>query len=98
MYKIVWKLVAEDDLSGIIDFIAEGSVLRAEQFVATIRAKTETLREFPKIGREISADTHVLVVHSNYIVVYRVYARQKIVEILRVKHAAKQFPVISGKT
>jgi plasmid stabilization system protein ParE len=95
MHKIEWKQIAEDDLAGIVDIIAEDSPVRAERFAANIRAKTESLREYPKIGREIRRSTHVLVVHPNYIVVYRVLAKKKVVEILRVKHAAKQFPTTS---
>lgn len=95
MHKIAWKQIAEDELAYIVDFIAEDSPVRAEHFAASIRAKTESLREYPKKGREIRRGSHVLVVHPNYIVVYRVFAKKKVVEILRVKHAAKQFPATS---
>ncbi|MFN2332263.1 MAG: type II toxin-antitoxin system RelE/ParE family toxin [Halomonas sp.] len=52
-----------------------------------------TLPELGRKGRPGLPDwLRELGVHPNYIVFYRVLAEARIVEILRVKHAAKQAP------
>ena len=54
-------------------------------------AKALVLDEHPLLGRAGRIKgTRELVVHPNYIVFYRVVG--KAVEVLRVKHAAQQWP------
>lgn len=75
----------------IVDFISEDNPDAAQELKNEIEAKTEKLREFPELynpGRK--RGTRELVVHKNYIVIYRVMPKQ--VEVLRVKHAAQQRP------
>ena len=96
MYRLEWKQIAEDDLADILDFIAEDSPTSAERFAAAIRAKAEKLREHPllyRVGR--MRGTREMVAHPNYIVIYRV--RSKVVEILRVKRGALQWPPTKEK-
>jgi addiction module RelE/StbE family toxin len=62
--------------------------LRAKTFVQEIRAKSYALEHFPSVGHAGRVmSTRELVVHKNYIIIYRVRAEQ--VQIIRVHHAAK---------
>lgn len=95
-YEIIWRPVAENDLDGIIDYIALDSPTKAEDFGQALRDKTLQLAQNPKIGRTgrpgLPALVRELVVHPNYIVFYRVVDKHRIVEILRVRHVAQQTP------
>ena len=91
MHRLEWKPIAEEDLAGIIDFIAEDSPASAERLAADLRAKAEKMREHPDMYRLGSRrGTREMVVHPNYIVIYRVLKKAGVVEILRVKHAAQK--------
>jgi len=58
-----------------------------------IRARAEQLSEPPTLFRKgRGRGTGEMVVHPNYFMVYRMRARAKRVEILRVLHAARQWP------
>ncbi|MFA7242284.1 MAG: type II toxin-antitoxin system RelE/ParE family toxin [Sulfuricellaceae bacterium] len=71
--------------------MAEDNPDRAVSFAAELRAKAEGLREHPQAYRKGRAKgTHELVVHPNYIIVYRIVGLT--VEILRIKHAAQLWP------
>lgn len=95
-YLIVWRPMAEADLDGIIDYIAQDDPTRAEEFGEELRGKTAPLAQHPKMGRSgrpgLPAFVRELVVHRNYIVFYRVLDEVRTVEILRVKHVAQQMP------
>jgi plasmid stabilization system protein ParE len=95
-YRIVWRHKAEDDLNGIIDYIAQDNPARAESFGQRLRDKTLPLARYPLMGRSgrpgLPAFVRELVAHRNYIVFYRVLDEARTVEILRIKHAAQQTP------
>jgi len=95
-HHIVWRPMAEADLDGIMDYIAQDNPTRAEAFGQQLRDKTLPLAQHPKLGRTgrpgLPAFVRELVVHPNYIVFYRVLADAGTVEILRVKHVAQKMP------
>lgn len=95
-YRIVWRPIAEADLDSIVDYIAEDSPIRAEEFGQELRSKVLPLAQHPKLGRAgrpgLPAFLHELVAHRNYIIFYRVLDESRTVEILRVKHAGQQTP------
>lgn len=91
MLSLLWKKQARLDLLNIVEHIAQDNPDAAEALANDIETKAQKLREFPdlyKPGRK--RGTRELVAHKNYIVVYRVTSKQ--VEVLRVKHAAQQWP------
>lgn len=92
MHRLEWKKQARNDLIKIVEHIAEDSPDSADKLADDIEAKAAKLPDHPelyRIGRK--RGTREMVVHSHYIVIYRVSA--KIIEVLRVKHTAQQWPV-----
>lgn len=88
--------MARDDLRAIVRYIGKDSPKRAKSFGQELRDKTKTLAQHPELGRQgrpgLPEWLRELVVHSNYIVFYRVLPDACTVQILRVKHAAQQTP------
>ncbi|MFC5474154.1 type II toxin-antitoxin system RelE/ParE family toxin [Paraherbaspirillum soli] len=92
MHRLEWKKQARKDLLKIIEHIAQDSPDSADKLADDIEAKTQQLREHPKlyrVGRK--RGTRELVAHQHYIVIYRVLAAK--IEVLRVKHTAQQWPI-----
>lgn len=84
-----WTRTALRNLDDIATFIGRDDPHRAASFVRELRDKTERLTRFPALGREGRVPgTRELVLHANYIAIYRVSAEQ--VDILRIHHAAKR--------
>jgi toxin ParE1/3/4 len=87
--SVRWLQVALRNLGDIADYIAEDSPERSVTFVREIRQRTNLLLDFPSVGRAGRViGTRELVVHKNYIVVYRMKSGH--VEILRVWHVAQK--------
>lgn len=91
MRVVTWKKQAINDLIRIGQKIALDSPDNAGKMVTLIESKIVPLAAYPNLGRMgRQRGTRELVAHENYIVIYRVL--EKCVEILRVKHAAQQWP------
>jgi addiction module RelE/StbE family toxin len=89
--RLEWKELARDDLNQIIEHIADDNPDAAATLADDIEAKAARLPEHPELYRAgRKKGTREMVVHPNYIVIYRV--QETVVEILRVKHAAQQWP------
>lgn len=91
MLELEWGEPARADLLAIIDYISDQNPDAAQRLKDDIEAKAVRLREYPKLYRlgRIEA-TREMVVWSNFIVVYQEDAFT--VRILRVLHAAQQWP------
>ena len=89
---VKWSVPARNDLKQIHDFIAQDSRYYARKVVQDIVAKTETLTDFPEIGRvvpEISDQTiRELLVYS-YRLIYEVSSGN--IEILAIIHGRRDF-------
>ena len=91
MPVIEWRQTARADLLTIVDYISDDNPDAAQQLKDDIEAKVAKLAEHPKLYRPGRvAGTRELVVRRNYVVVYAEDAR--VVSILRVLHAAQQWP------
>ena len=95
-YRIEWRPKAREDLRAIVRYIGEDNPSGARAFGQELRDKTRPLAQHPELGRTgrpgLPGFVRELVVHRNYIVFYRVLDEARVVEILRVKHAAQQTP------
>lgn len=92
-WRIEWRPLAADDLRAIVRSIGRDNRGAAREFAGRLRARFEVLAQRPEIGvpGRIAA-TRELVVHPDCIAFYRIRGNAGSVEILRVKHSARQHP------
>lgn len=91
MPVLEWREAARADLLAIVDYISDDNPDAAQRLKDEIEAKAAKLPEHPKLYRAGRATgTREMVVRSNYVVVYIEDARA--VTVLRVLHAAQQWP------
>ena len=96
-FKIVFTKPATADLDGLVTFISRDNPRAAEQLGYEIIAKAEKLEEFPLLGRvvpEFKIENIREIIRRPYRIVYRVREDRKLIEILRVWHAARGTPGI----
>lgn len=93
--EVKWTRRGLESLDKIAAYIAlytshAANLHAARDFVAAIREKSAVLAQHPAIGRagRLVVDTREMVVHENYVMIYRVKADT--VQILRVHHVAQQ--------
>jgi addiction module RelE/StbE family toxin len=86
--SIKWTRAALASVDEIAGFISKDNPIRATSFVLELQAAVAQLEGHPGMGRagRVSG-TRELVLHKNYIAIYRV--RGDAVEILRLHHAAR---------
>jgi addiction module RelE/StbE family toxin len=84
---LIWTNRALKRLDGIAEFIARDNPLRAQSFVVELRNKLEVLKtqSLGRAGRVFG--TKELVLHPNYLAVYRIKANQ--VQVLTILHTAQ---------
>ncbi|WP_377298247.1 type II toxin-antitoxin system RelE/ParE family toxin [Rhizobium sp. SGZ-381] len=96
MPVLEWRQTARADLFALIDYISDHNPDAAQSLKNEIETKALHLLAYPKscrMGRV--AGTRELVVRGNYILIYVEDARA--VTILRVLHAAQQWPPAVGE-
>ena len=85
---IKWTRAALESVDEIAGFIAKDNPTRATSFVNELQAAVNKLQTHPGMGRAGRVPgTRELVLHQNYIAIYRV--RGDDVEILRLHHTAR---------
>ncbi|WP_093390930.1 type II toxin-antitoxin system RelE/ParE family toxin [Rugamonas rubra] len=91
MLPIRWQTEAQADVATILAYIAERSQRAATDLYNEIDRAVSQLPHHPYLYRRGRvAGTHEMVVHPNYVVVYRVDATA--IEILSVIHTRQQYP------
>ena len=86
--SIKWTKIALRSVDEIAGYIANDNPTRASSFVLELQAAVAKLQAHPGMGRAGRVPgTRELVLHKNYIAIYRV--RDDDVEILRLHHAAR---------
>jgi toxin ParE1/3/4 len=89
--NLEWKATAIADLLAIIDYISDDNPDAAQALKDEIEDKASHLPDHPQMYRVGRIDgTREMVVRPNYIVVYA--ENIAAVTILRVLHAAQQWP------
>ena len=92
--KLSWTPEAIADRDAIFDYIEADNPAAAAALDELFSEKAERLTDHPKLGRPGRVEgTRELVVHENYILVYDIV--EDLTRILRVLHAARQWPSIS---
>lgn len=93
MPDLEWTEAARSDLLAIVDYISDHSPDAAQRLKDDIEAKVAKLPKFPKLYRMGRLEgTREMVVWANYVVVY--CEDPFAVSILRVLHAAQQWPPV----
>ena len=92
MLPIVWVEEADADLEKITGYIGQFDPNAAVRLWASIVESVEYLPEHPYMYKrsERVPGCREIVVHPNYIVVYRVGLGS--IEVLRVMHARQEYP------
>ncbi|EFW77467.1 MULTISPECIES: type II toxin-antitoxin system RelE/ParE family toxin [Pseudomonas syringae group] len=87
---VEWRPEARAELWSILNYITDQNPMAAERLNQTIEASTTALPQHPYLYRLGQVyGTREMVVHPNYVVVYRVTDR---IEIVNVLHARQQYP------
>jgi addiction module RelE/StbE family toxin len=91
--KLVWTRTASSDRKDIREYIAQNNPAAALALDELISEKASRLVDHPGLGRPGRVKgTRELVAHQNYILIYDTV--DDLVRILRVLHAAKQWPPV----
>jgi addiction module RelE/StbE family toxin len=90
---IEWRPEARASLRKILSYIAERNLVAAFNLGNEIERATSALPDHPYLYRlgKVS-NTREIVVHPNYLVVYRVTTA--VIEIIDVLHTRRQYPKI----
>lgn len=91
MQRVVWLETASQDLDQILAYIEDHNLLAALSLQQSIEYAVSQLPFHPylyRLGRVVG--TRELVVHPNYLVIYRVAVSA--IEIINVLHARQQYP------
>lgn len=95
----MWNPLALDDREDIMDYIAQDNPVAAIELDELIELKANELIDRPELYRAGRVrGTREMVVHSNYVVIYKIWKAKDEIEILRVKHAAQQRPTTRSKS
>lgn len=87
----LWRPAAIADHKSITAYIAQDNPRAAIEMGDMLIQKAAQLDQHPTLGRVGRVKgTRELVVHPNYILIYRIVG--KVAEVLRVKHAAQKWP------
>jgi toxin ParE1/3/4 len=91
--KVAWSEAAEEDLHSILLYVAMDDVDAAFKLVDRLEAAGDGLAQFPRRGRPGRAPgtREWVVPRSSYILIYEI--RDERIEILRVMHGARQWPM-----
>ena len=91
--RLVWRPMALADRETIMDYISQDNTVAAIELDDEFEAKAEQARQRPtlyKAGRV--RGTREIVVRPNYVLVYRIEDEGATLAVLRVLHAAQQWP------
>ena len=91
MNRLTWRPMALADRDDIMVYIAQDNPVAAIDLDLEFEAKAENARLRPKLYKAGRVKgTREIVVRPNYVMIYRVTG--DVVEVLRVLHAAQQWP------
>jgi addiction module RelE/StbE family toxin len=96
-FRIVFTKPAIADIEALVMFISRDNSQAAARIGFEVIEKAEKLATFPFIGRvvpEFKIDSLREVIRRPYRIVYRVHEDRKLIEVLRVWHAARGIPKI----
>ena len=92
--RVVWSPRARSNLNDIFDYILAETPAAAAKVTDTIESRIRLLEQHPNIGRpgKITGTRELVVAGTNYIVVYRTQTRPARVQVIAVRHGARDWP------
>lgn len=96
-FKLIWSPTSKQDLKAVVEYIEKDNHSAARKFLAEIINLIENLSLFPESGRVVPelADRFIReLVKKPCRIVYRVNAKNQLVEIIRIWHSARGTPEI----
>ena len=91
MNRLTWRPMTLADRDAIMVYISQDSPAAAIDLDLEFEAKAENARLRPKLYKAGRVKgTREIVVRPNYVMIYRITG--DVVEVLRVLHAAQQWP------
>lgn len=92
--NLVWLPAARANRREAIDYIARDNPHAALRQLDEIERQADILTEHPQIGRpgRMKATRELVIRRTPFIIVYRVRARAKRIEILRLLHGSQFWP------
>lgn len=91
--RLVWRPMALADREAILDYIAKDNLAAAIALDDEIEAKAEQARQRPELYKPGRVrGTREVVIRPNYVLVYRIEDEGGTLSVLRVMHAAQQWP------
>lgn len=95
MPVLEWRETARGDLLAIVDYISDDNPDAAQRLKDDIEARVAKLTDHPKLYRPGRVTgTREMIVRSNYVVIYA--EDVGVISILRVLHAAQQWPLLGN--
>jgi len=92
-YRLVYTKRALDDLAEIIGHIAENDGQAASRFGSSLIAHVELVARFPRMGGLIRKRPLIRkLLHSPFLVYYRVRETNREIEVLHIRHGARKPP------
>jgi toxin ParE1/3/4 len=91
MLPVLWRSKAQKSLAQIVEFIASRNPIAAQRLKDAIQQAASNLPQHPYLYRTgLAEGTREIVVHPNYLVVYRVTSSA--IEIINVLHSRQEYP------
>ena len=92
-YRLVYTQKALNDLAEIIGHIAENDAQAASRFGSSLVAHTQLVARFPRMGGLIRKRPLIRkLLHSPFLVYYRVRETNREIEVLHIRHGARKPP------
>lgn len=92
-YRLFYTQRALNDLAEIVGHIAEDDADAASRFGSSLLDHVELLTRFPRMGSIIRKRPRVRkLVHSPFLIYYRLDDDKRMIEILHLRHGARKPP------
>jgi toxin ParE1/3/4 len=92
-YRLLYTQRALNDLAEIVGHIAEDDADAASRFGGSLLDHVDLLARFPRMGSIIRKRPQVRkLVHSPFLIYYRLDDNKRVVEVVHVRHGARKPP------
>jgi plasmid stabilization system protein ParE len=95
LYKVILSVRSIRDLQQICEYIADDDPLAARKLGNGILDDIQDLERFPRRGRPYDSSGKEITYHAlmrNYRIFYQINEAQKCIEVLHIRHGARQEP------